>query len=168
MTKLNIILIHKKGFKGNLDNYSLISLISNIYTIFQKIIISRKSIPLDENQHKEQVSYRGKFLTIDQIQVLKQVLKKYKEYNKVYNVAFVDFNNALNISLMHLAGTESQGGEIEYIRTLINIYLKSTTQVKLDRNGAECPTERSVYKYLDNKTRSDIEANCLKSKVNVS
>lgn len=145
-TKSTIILLHKKGDKGNMSNYRPISLMSNIYKIFSKIILSRITVTLDENQPKEQAGFRSKFSTIDHIHVVRQVLQKYKEYNKVYYLGFVDFNKAFD-SLEHDSiwrALECQGVEPKYIRTLENIYAKSTAQVKLERTGEEFPIERGV------------------------
>ncbi|GBP92264.1 Probable RNA-directed DNA polymerase from transposon X-element [Eumeta japonica] len=92
-TKSTIILLHKKGDKGEIANYRPISLMSNLYKVFSKIILSRITSTLDENQPKEQAGFRSKYSTVDHIHVLRQIVQKYNEYKKyylgfVYNKAF--------------------------------------------------------------------------------
>ena len=145
-TKSTITLLHKKGDKGNIGNYRPISLMSNIYKIFSKIILSRIAIALDENQPKEQAGFRSKFSTVDHIHVVRQVLQKYKEYNKEYYLGFVDFNKAFD-TIDHSSiwkALESQGVQAKYIRILEKIYLGSRAKVKLERTGEEFPIERGV------------------------
>ncbi|XP_037876062.1 LINE-1 retrotransposable element ORF2 protein isoform X1 [Bombyx mori] len=141
-----IVLLHKKGDKRDINNYRPISLMSNIYKIFSKILLFRLTITLDENQPKEQAGFRSNFSTIDHIHVLRQILQKYREYNKTYYLGFVDFNKAFD-SLEHhyiWESLEQQGVHKKYIRILKNIYGKSTAQIKLEKLGEEFPIERGV------------------------
>ncbi|GBP25976.1 LINE-1 retrotransposable element ORF2 protein [Eumeta japonica] len=144
--KSTIVLLHKKGEKGDINNYRPISLMSNIYKVFSKIILSRIAVTLDENQPKEQAGFRSKFSTIDHIHVLRQVLQKYQEYNKTYYIGFVDFQKAFD-SLEHEYIWEAlrcQGVQMKYIRTLSTIYSGSTAQVKLEATGEPFSIQRGV------------------------
>lgn len=145
-TKSTIILLHKKGDKEEIGNYRPISLMSNIYKVFSKIILSRITRALDENQPREQAGFRSKFSTIDHIHVLRQVLQKYNEYNKIYFLGFVDYNKAFD-SLEHeyiWEALREQNIQDRYIRILKNIYSKGTAQVRLEKSGEEFPIERGV------------------------
>lgn len=145
-TKSTIILLHKKGDKGDIGNYRPISLMSNIYKVFSKIILSRITNTLEENQPKEQAGFRRHFSTIDHIHALRQILQKFKEYNKTYYLGFIDFNKAFD-TLEHSFiwnALEAQGVETKYIRILKNIYTKSTARVKLESTGDEFPIKRGV------------------------
>ncbi|CAH2083583.1 unnamed protein product [Euphydryas editha] len=82
----HIILLHKKGDKDNLGNYRPISLISNVYKIFAKVILDRITRVLDENQPIEQAGFRKNYSTTDHIHTIKQVLEKYNEYQKPFPV----------------------------------------------------------------------------------
>ncbi|GBP78304.1 Retrovirus-related Pol polyprotein from type-1 retrotransposable element R2 [Eumeta japonica] len=73
-------------------------------------------------------------------------ITKYREYNKVYFLGFVDFHKAFD-SLEHQYIRESlerQGVQTKYIRLLKIIYEKSTARIKLERKGEEFSIERGV------------------------
>lgn len=57
-TNSNIILLHKKGPKGDIGNYRPISLISNVYKVFAKVVLNRISCKLDEQQPTEQAGFQ--------------------------------------------------------------------------------------------------------------
>lgn len=136
-TQSTIILLHKKGDKSNIENYRPISLLSNLYKIFAKVILNRISLVLDENQPREQAGFRSNFSTVDHIHVVKQLLEKCKEYNKSYYISFVDYNKAFD-SLKHKAIWEtlkSQGVHCKYINLIKNIYKNSTSRIRLESIG---------------------------------
>lgn len=56
-TESNIILLYKKGDKHDIGNYRPISLMSNIYKVFAKIILKRIEKTLDEHQPIEQAGF---------------------------------------------------------------------------------------------------------------
>ncbi|GBP79249.1 Craniofacial development protein 2 [Eumeta japonica] len=79
-TKSTIILLHKKGDRDNIEYYRPISLMSNIYKIFFKLILNRLKELLDQQQPMEQAGFRAGFSTIDHMHVLKQLIEKCTEY----------------------------------------------------------------------------------------
>ncbi|GBP57120.1 LINE-1 retrotransposable element ORF2 protein [Eumeta japonica] len=79
-TESNIILLYKKGDKHAIGNYRPISLMSNIYKVFAKIILKRIERTLDEQQPIEQAGFRKNYSVIDYIRTVRQIIGK-----NVYN-----------------------------------------------------------------------------------
>lgn len=145
-TSSTIILLHKKGSKTEINNYRPISLISNLYKIFAKVILNRISSVLDENQPREQAGFRSDFSTIDHIHVIKQIIQKSNEYGKIYYLAFVDYNKAFD-SLRHTyiwEALQSQGVHPKYIRIIKKLYNKSTSKIQTERKGPAFQIKKGV------------------------
>lgn len=145
-TKTTITLLHKKGDKSDINNYRPVSLMSNIYKVFSKLILGRITKVIEENQPREQAGFRKNFSTIDHISVIKQIVEKCHEYGRQYYVAFVDYNKAFD-SLKHNKIWESlkeQGVPEKYIRIIKEIYSKSTAKIKLERIGEEFKIGKGV------------------------
>lgn len=142
----HIILIYKKGPKEDVGNYRPISLMSNVYKIFSKVILERISKKLDENQPREQAGFRRKFSTIDHIHTVKQIMEKYKEYNKLLYMAFVDYSKAFD-SISHRSiweSLEQQGIPPKYIEIIRKIYSDSEARIQLETLGNKFKIERGV------------------------
>lgn len=99
-TESVIILIFKKGNHCDIGNYRPISLMSNIYKIFAKIILERIGKKLDEQQPIEQAGFRKDFSVLDHIHTVRQIIEKYAEYQLTYYIAFIDYSKAFD-SLIH-------------------------------------------------------------------
>lgn len=133
----NIILLHKKGDRKDINNYRPISLISNIYTIFIKIILTRITQELDSHQPPEQAGFRTKFSTTDHMQAVNQIIQKVSEFNKELYIAFVDYTKAFD-NLTHnsiFSALSQQNIHPTYIKLLQIIYNHSTANVKLQSLG---------------------------------
>ncbi|KAJ8731400.1 hypothetical protein PYW07_004564 [Mythimna separata] len=100
-TKSNIILLYKKGDQYDIGNYRPISLMSNLYKIFAKILLKRIEKKLDEQQPIEQAGFRKDYSVLDHIHAVRQIIEKYGEYQLVYYLAFVDYSKAFD-SLIHI------------------------------------------------------------------
>lgn len=85
----------QKGSRSDLNNYRPISLMSNIYKLFSKIITRRLTKHLEEEQPPEQAGFRTGFSTTDHLQALNQIIEKTKEYNLKLYIAFIDFKRRL-------------------------------------------------------------------------
>ncbi|GBP74987.1 LINE-1 retrotransposable element ORF2 protein [Eumeta japonica] len=99
-TEFNIILLFKKGNHSDMGNYRPISLMSNIYKIFAKVILKRIERKLDEQQPIEQAGFRRDFSVLDHIHTVRQTIEKYSEYQLTYYIAFIDYSKAFD-SLIH-------------------------------------------------------------------
>jgi exonuclease III len=145
-TKSTIILIHKKGDRNKIENYRPISIMSNVYKVFSKILLGRLSKRLDENQPREQAGFRKDFSTIDHIHVVKQLIQKSKEYGITYYLSFVDYTKAFD-SLDHQYmwnALREQGVTEKYISIIRKIYEASTAVVQLESKGEQFGIFRGV------------------------
>ncbi|CAH0717940.1 unnamed protein product, partial [Brenthis ino] len=136
-TESNIILLYKKGDKHEIGNYRPISLMSNIYKIFAKIILKRIERTLDEHQPIEQAGFRKDYSVTDHVHVVRQVIEKYSEYQLTYYISFIDYSKAFD-SLLHKNIWEAlveQGIELKYIRLIKNVYRNSTARIQLEKKS---------------------------------
>ena len=142
----NIILLYKKGDKYDIGNYRPISLMSNLYKIFSKIILKRIEGTLEEHQPIEQAGFRRGHSVIDHIHVVRQIVEKYREYNLTYYIAFIDYSKAFD-SLTHAEiwkALKEQGIEHKYIRLIRNVYSHSTAKMQLEKKSTSFKIGRGV------------------------
>ncbi|CAF4695383.1 unnamed protein product, partial [Rotaria sp. Silwood2] len=71
-----VIILHKKGDQEDLKNYRPISLLSIIYKLLTKIITKRLEKTLDYAQPTEQAQFRNEYSTVDNIQVVQQIIER--------------------------------------------------------------------------------------------
>ncbi|KAK6753596.1 hypothetical protein RB195_012904 [Necator americanus] len=74
------VLIHKKGDREDLRNCRPICLLSVLYKVFTKIILTRISRTLSEAQPQEQAGFRQGFSCLDHIQTVSRVIEVCREY----------------------------------------------------------------------------------------
>ena len=82
--------------RKDIKHYRPIRLLSNTYTIFTKIRITRLEKKLDENQPREQAGFLSKYSTTYHIHSINQLKEKCREYNIPLCVAFVDYEKAFD------------------------------------------------------------------------
>ncbi|XP_056641545.1 craniofacial development protein 2-like [Diorhabda sublineata] len=91
-----VILIYKKGDPSNLENYRPISLLSQIYKLFMRIIANRLEFKLDAYQPYEQAGFRKGMSTIEHLHTVRTLNEKVTEYNIPLWIAFIDFRKAFD------------------------------------------------------------------------
>ena len=141
-----MVLIHKKGDNKDLKNYRPISLLSNIYKVFTKILTLRLTRVLDENQPIEQAGFRSGYSTIDHIHTVNQLKEKCAEYQKPLCLAFVNYEKAFDSveSKAILTSLERQGIDKGYIDALAEIQNGASTVAMLHRESNEIPIRKGV------------------------
>ena len=131
----SLILIFKgKGKKEEIKNYRPISLLSNLYKIFTKILALRLSHKLDSFQPIEQAGFRKGYSTIDHIHAIKQIIEKRKEFQRFIIMIFIDYEKAFDsIKTKAISKVlKLMGIDKAYIKLIENIYKKPTATVTLN------------------------------------
>ena len=123
------VLLKKKGDSEDLGNYRPITLLSQLYKLFTRLLLQRISHQLEFS--REQAGFKAGYSTQDHIQALSQLLEKSKEYQLPVCLAFVDYRKAFDsvettaiINALHEAGINPA-----YVDIVIGE--KSTTDIKL-------------------------------------
>ena len=84
-----MVIIFKKGYRKELNNYKQICLLSNLYNVPTKVLTKRLEMTLDENQPRDKAGFRSRYSTTDHIHVVNQLKEKCREYNIPLCIAFV-------------------------------------------------------------------------------
>lgn len=144
----NMIILHKKGNKKDFKNYRLISLLSNIYKLFTKIITSRLERVLDDNQPREQAGFRKNFSTVDHIHTLCQLKEKCQEYNIPLCLAFVDYEKAFDSVETNavLKALMEQGVSSRYVALIKDIYSGCTTKSLFTKKAIQYLSRKELDK----------------------
>ncbi|KAK6750571.1 hypothetical protein RB195_002504 [Necator americanus] len=140
------VLIHKKGDREDLRNYRPICLLSVLYKVFTKIILTRISRTLDEAQPQEQAGFRQGFSCLDHIQTVSRVMEVCREYRLPLGLTFVDYEKAFDSVETNaiLSALVDQGVDASYVRTLANCYDRCTTRIQLFHRPFTIPIGKGV------------------------
>ena len=128
------MLLHKKAKRENLKNYRSINILSVIYRLLTKIVARRLETILDSAQPKEQVGFRSRYSTMDNIQVLQQVIEQCNGYEIPLCVAFVDFDKAFDCIMLStiFKVLQRHGIEEPYISLLKSVYTNATVTLHIN------------------------------------
>ena len=141
-----MILIHKKGDIKDVKNYRPISLLSNTYKLFTKVLTNRITRILDFNQPREQAGFRSGFSTMDHLHTLNQLIEKTCEYRLPLCVVFVDYAQAFDSieTQAVITDLQQQGVHYKYIKLIEVMYSKATATIHLHKDSDEFPINRGV------------------------
>ncbi len=140
------VLLFKKGEREDLRNYRPICLLSVLYKLFTKIILTRISRTLDEAQPQEQAGFRKGFSCMDHIQTVSRVIEVCREYRLPLVLTFVDYEKAFDSVEFNaiLSALVDQGVDPSYVRTLANCYKDCTTTLQLFHRPLTVPIGKGV------------------------
>lgn len=141
-----MIIMHKKGDPTDLKNYRPISLLSQVYKLFIKIITRRLTPKLDFYQPREQAGFRSGYATNDHLLVTKVLVEKVVEYNKPLILIFVDYEKAFDSVDQDkiMAALADCRVDHRYAALIKNIYKNATANVKLHTDTKTFRIERGV------------------------
>ncbi|KAK6730305.1 hypothetical protein RB195_007021 [Necator americanus] len=110
------VLLYKKGDPQDIGNYLPICLLSVIYKLFTRAILSRIERTVDEGQPCEQAGYRNGFSTIDHVHMVSKLIEVSREYKMPLSLTFIDFKKAFdtveNEAVMEALDNQERGDTI--------------------------------------------------------
>ena len=125
------VLLMKTGDTEDLGNYRPITLLSQMYKLFTRILLQR--IFRDVEFSREQAGFREGYSTLDHIHAVRQLLEKSKEYRAPLCLAFVDYRKAFDsvetnayLNALHEAGINPA-----YVNVVRSINTGCTTDINL-------------------------------------
>ena len=130
-----IVLLFKKGDLLDCGNYRPISLLCHVYKLLLQIIYLRIRTPLLEAIQSSQAAYRRGRGTIEQIQILQQVIEKCNEFQRDCVICFIDFTKAFDsVNQQELWNALRKYTSLNpaYINLLAKLYERSRTRVRTD------------------------------------
>ncbi|XP_072028100.1 uncharacterized protein [Amphiura filiformis] len=141
-----MIILHKKGDKRDLKNYRPISLLSNLYKLYTRLLTNRLEIILDGNQPREQAGFRKGFSTMDHIHTINQLKEKCQEYNIPLCVAFIDYEKAFDSveTSPVLNALKEQGINNAYLKIFKDIYSDCYNTVKMHKDSDRIMIKKGV------------------------
>ena len=80
-------------------NYRPISLLSDMYKLFIRVLQKRMEKTLDTNQPREQAGFRKGFATTDHLHTINQIIEKSNEFNLPLCIAYIDYEKKPLIQL---------------------------------------------------------------------
>ena len=128
-----IILLFKKGDLLDCGNFRPISLLCHVYKLLMLVIYNRIKTPLTNALQSEQAAYQRGRGTVEQVQILQQVIEKCNEFQRPSVICFVDFTKAFDsIDQQKLWNTLKEYTSLNpgYINLLAKLYEQSKTRVR--------------------------------------
>lgn len=140
------VLLFKKGDRGDIKNYRPISLLSQVYKLFMKVINNRLTSKFDNYQPVEQAGFRKGYSTSDHLLTMKVLVEKANEYHLPMYFAFVDYEKAFDSVELWAVEQAMNNCRIDSrYRTLIhNIYKNATMTIQIGDTTRPIQVKRGV------------------------
>ncbi|KAH7693024.1 protein F43G9.7, partial [Aphelenchoides avenae] len=140
------VLLYKKGDPENIANYRPICLLSVVYKVFTKLILTRLTETLDAAQPPEQAGFRSGYCTMDHLQTINQLQGKAPEFGQRLFIVFIDYEKAFDSIEMNAVwnALEEQGVDPRYVSLLEETNTGCTTDITLFRDPIRIPVRRGV------------------------
>ena len=128
-----MILLLKKGDPEDLNNYRPVTLLSQIYKVFTRVVLNRIQKRLDNELSKEQAGFRSGYSTIDHIHVLKQLMEKCREYQIPLCIGYIDYKKAFDSveTAAVLNALKEFRIEAKYVKIIEEIYRGCYAEIDL-------------------------------------
>ncbi|KAK6742498.1 hypothetical protein RB195_010017 [Necator americanus] len=141
-----IVLIHKKGDREDFRSYRPMCLLSVLYKVFTKIILTRLCGTLDEAKPQKQAGFCKRFSRLDHIQTVSRVIEVCQDYRLHLALTFVDYGKASGSVETNaiLSALVDQGVDVSYMRTLASCYDRCTTRIQLFHRSLTIPIGKEV------------------------
>ena len=97
MRDANIITLHKKGDRGDCNNYRGISLLSTVGKLFARVILKRLQTLADRVYPESQCGFRSGRSTVDMVFAVRQLQEKCREQGRPLYLAFIDLTKAFDL-----------------------------------------------------------------------
>lgn len=142
----NIILIHKKGQKDQMENYRPISILPNLYKLFTKILQQKIEPLINADQPHEQAGFRPSYSTHDHLQSINQLIEKSQEYKLDLYIGFVDYSKAFDsLETEHIWPSLHRAKiHAKIINVFKTIYKNCKAKISLDKTSRTFALERGV------------------------
>lgn len=139
-----VILLHKKANRAVVNNYRPISLLSQTYKVFMKIITNRLTPKMDAYQPVEQARFRKGFSTSDHLLTIRTLIEKATEYHLPLYVAFVYYQQAFDSVKLWVVEQAMHNCRIDFCYTQLmhSIYEKATLVIQLEEKTGKIPNQK--------------------------
>ena len=134
LTCAQIILLHKKGDKNNLENYRPIFLLNTNYKIFTTILQKRLADSLDKHLQKTQYGFRRNRGTAQALHYVRRVMEKGERTRTKTLFVLLDWEKAFD-NVLHdkiYETLERMNVPPKIVNVIKNLYSKPTFEVELE------------------------------------